>query len=139
MLKPENRLKKLRDFNLLFKHGHWVNGLILDIKALELAKFSDYFPKKEDPNEFKKQLKLAFNVGLKISKSAVKRNRARRLMREAVRLLMKEKDGKMIKSGFFALLNAKKDLLDKNLAEISQEVLLLLNRAGMLNKEGDSL
>lgn len=139
MLKPENRLKKLRDFNLLFKHGRWTNGRLLDVKALELAKYTNYFPKKEDPDSFKKQLRLAFNVGVKISKSAVKRNRARRLMREAVRLLMKEGYGKTIKTGFFALLNAKKELLDKDLAEISQEIKLLFSRAGILNKPDNSL
>lgn len=129
MLQQENRLRKLRDFNLVMKHGQWVNGRFLDIKVLELAKNQNFFPKKENPESFKKQLKLAIAVGLKVHKSAVKRNRARRQIREAIRLLIK--DGQL-KIGFYVLVVAKKDILDKNYAEISQEVKLLLSRAKVL-------
>jgi len=129
MLQQENRLRKLRDFNLVMKHGQWVNGRFLDMRVLELAKNQNYFPKKEDPESFKKQLKLAIAAGLKVHKSAVKRNRARRQIREALRLLLK--DGR-IKNGYYILVVAKKDVLDKDYAEISQEVKLLLTRAKVL-------
>lgn len=129
MLQQDNRLRKLRDFNLVMKHGQWVNGRFLDIKVLELAKNQSYFPKKEDPESFKKQLKLAIAAGLKVHKSAVKRNRARRQIREALRLLIK--DGK-IKNGYYILVAAKNDVLDKNYAEISQEIKLLFTRAKVL-------
>ena len=129
MLKPENRLAKLRDFNLLMKYGRWVNGSFLDLKMLELAKNQNYFPKKEDPESFKKQLKLAIAAGLKVHKSAVKRNRARRQIREALRLLIK--DG-LIKNGYYILVVARKDVLGKDYAEISAEVKVLLTRAKVL-------
>lgn len=90
MLQQDNRLRKLRDFNLVMKHGQWVSGQFLDVKALELAKNQNYFPKKEDPESFKKQLKLAIAAGLKVHKSAVKRNRVRRQIREVLRLLIKD-------------------------------------------------
>ena len=130
MLQQDNRLRKLRDFNLVMKHGQWVNGRFLDIKVLELAKNQAYFPKKEDVDKFQKQLKLAIAAGLKVHKSAVKRNRVRRQIREAIRLLIK--DGR-IKNGYYILVVAKKDTLDKDYAEISQEIKVLLNRAKVIN------
>lgn len=133
MLKPENRLKKVRDFNLLMKHGRWVNGEILDLKFLSLQQpgLEQYFPKKENMAVFKEQLKLAFAVGLKISKSAVERNRARRQINEVCRLLIKDK---AVKIGYYILLVAKKKVLDKNYAEISEEIKLLFNNARLLKK-----
>lgn len=130
MLQQDNRLRKLRDFNLVMKHGQWVNGRFLDIKVLELAKNQAYFPKKEDVDKFQKQLKLAIAAGLKVHKSAVKRNRVRRQIREALRLLIK--DGR-IKNGYYILVVAKKDTLDKDYAEISQEIKVLLSRAKVIN------
>ncbi|MEK7131608.1 MAG: ribonuclease P protein component [Patescibacteria group bacterium] len=129
MLQQENRLRKLRDFNLVMKHGQWINGRFLDIRVLELAKNQSFFPKKEDPDSFKKQLKLAIAAGLKVHKSAVKRNRVRRQIREALRLLIK--DG-LLKSGYYILVVARKDVLDKDYAEISQEIKVLLGRAKVL-------
>lgn len=129
MLQQDNRLRKLRDFNLVMKHGQWVNGRFLDIKVLELAKNQGYFPKKEDPDSFKKQLKLAIAAGLKVHKSAVKRNRVRRQIREVLRLLLK--DG-LIKNGYYILVVAKKDTLTKDYAEISAELNLLLSRGKVL-------
>lgn len=129
MFQQENRLRKLRDFNLVLKHGQWVNGQFLDIKYVDLAKNQNFFPKKEDPESFKKQLKLAISVGLKISKSAVKRNRVKRLIREVLRLLIKEE---ALKIGFYILVVAKKNILDKEYADISQEIKVLLQRGKLL-------
>jgi ribonuclease P protein component len=128
MLQQQNRLTKVRDFNLLMKYGRWVNGNFLDARILELGKIQ-VFPKKEDPEKFKNQLKLAFTVGLKVSKSAVKRNRAKRQLREAVRLLIKED---RLKIGYYILFVARPAILDKDYAEISQEVKVLLSRASVL-------
>ena len=129
MYEKENHLTKVRDFNLVLKHGFWVNGGFLSLKVLELAKNEAYFPSTEDVDKFKKQLKLAINVGLKVSKKAVERNRAKRQVREVVRLLMKED---LLKSGFFLLFVAKPTIKEKDYAEISQEVKLLLQRAKVL-------
>lgn len=129
MLQKENRLAKVRDFNLVMEHGSWVNGRFLDMKVLELAKNQDYFPKKEDVDKFKTQLRIAISVGLKVSKSAVKRNRVKRQVGEVLRLLIK--DG-LIKGGHYVLVIAKKDILDKDYAEISQEMKLLLSRTKLL-------
>jgi len=128
MLKPENRLKKVRDFNLIIKNGRWERGRFIDLKYLELAKIKELFPKKEDTNEFANQLKIAFSVGVKLAKSSVKRNRIRRQMREVVRLLVKEG---AIRGGCFLLFLAKKGSLEKNYAEISQEIDLILRKTRM--------
>ena len=129
MLKPENRLKKVRDFNLLIKHGRWVNGSFLDVKYVKLDKIQDYFPKKEDKESFKKQLRLAIVVGTKVSKSAVKRNGLKRKMREVVRLLVKEE---RLASGYYIMILARPIALDKSYANISQETKLLLKKIKVL-------
>lgn len=128
MLPVENRLAKVRDFNLVMKQGRWTNGTFLDIKVLDLAKNRDYFPAKEDSNAFEKQLKIAFTVGLKVSKKAVERNRIKRQTREVVRLLLKDNK---LKSGYYLLFVARPTIKDKDFTEISQETNLLLERARM--------
>jgi len=132
MLQQENRLKKIRDFNLVMKHGFWQRGRFLDIKYLELAKKGDYFPKKVDKEEFAKQLKFAFTVGLKISKSAVERNKIKRQLSEIIRLLIKEN---RIKIGYYFLFVVKKEILDKEYKEIEDEVMYLFKKINILGNE----
>ena len=131
MLQSINRLAKVRDFNLIIKYGRWVNGSFCDLKWLRLGTIQNYFPKKEDPEKFKKQLKLVFTVGVKISKSAVKRNRVRRQMREVVRLLIKDHQ---LQNGYYLLFVAKKPILEKNYSEIREEMKLLLFKSGSLQR-----
>lgn len=129
MLNQTNRLKKVRDFNLLMKYGRWLNGDFINLKCLKLANFIKHFPKKEDPEKFKKQLKIAFSVGLKIDKRAVKRNRIKRQLREVVRLLIKEGS---VKEGYYLMFKPKKEIIDKNYAKIREEVKILLNKINNL-------
>lgn len=120
-------MSKVRDFNLIIKNGRWERGRFIDLKYLELAKIKDLFPKKEDANVFANQLRIAFSIGVKLSKSAVKRNRLKRQMREHVRLLVK---GGHVRRGLYLLFLAKKGSLEKNSFEISQEIDLLLRKIG---------
>ncbi len=129
MLPPKNRLAKVRDFNLLMKEGRFFRGGLLDLKVLDLAKNKDYIPKKEDPETFVSQLRIAFTVGLKVSKKAVLRNRAKRQLREVVRLLLKQG---VLATGYYVLVIAKPGILAKEYAEISQEMTLLLKKSGVL-------
>lgn len=131
MLIAENRLKKVRDFNLLVKKGRWVNGRFFDLKYLELAKFIDLKPKSQEPSEFSGQLKVAFGVGLRISKSAVKRNRLRRQVSEAVRLVLKSG---LVKNGYFLLFAAKAGSLEATREQIDQEIGALLKTARLIGK-----
>ena len=125
MKASDNRLARTRDFNLLMKYGQWLNGRLFDIKVLELARITDFFPKKENPEKFKKQLRLAYSVGVKISKKAVERNRLRRQLRESVRLFLKNNS---FPQGLYLLFVAKKIALNESYAEISQEVELLMTK-----------
>lgn len=127
MLKQENRLKKVRDFNLLMDKGKWINSPNFSLKVLELAENRDYFPKNEDPDKFEKQLKIAFTVGLKVSRKAVERNRLKRQMREVVRLVDQEKG---LGIGKHLLFVAKPSALGLDFSKISEEIKLLLKKAG---------
>lgn len=134
MLPKDNRLKKLTDFNLLIKNGRWVSNEPFTFKFIYLPDHEKSFPQRVLKSEqkiiddYKKQLKLAFNVGLKISKSAVKRNRLKRQMREMVRLLYKDNK---LKTGYFGLLNAGPGSLDLDYAQISQKIASLLKKSGI--------
>ncbi len=131
MYNKENHLTKVRDFNLVLKHGYWLNNQFLSLKVLELAKNESYIPSTGDVDNFKKQLKLAVNVGLKVSKKAVVRNRAKRQVVEILREVM-SRDA--IKSGYYLFFVAKPNIKDKTFAEISEEVKVLLKRAGVMVK-----
>jgi ribonuclease P protein component len=132
MLQKTNRLAKIRDFNLLLKHGRSVSGSFLSLRSLKLSTAQKYFPPKENPAAFQTQLKIAFAVGLKVSKSAVKRNRARRQLREAVRLMLK--DG-LIGPGWYLLFAAKPDILNRDYAAIAEECSQLVKKAGITGRQ----
>ena len=119
MLPKENRLSKIRDFNLLFKHGVYVSGQFLDLKLLKLNKIMDYLPKKEDPVLFIHQLLIGISVGIKISKKAVLRNKIKRQIREVLRLALQKNE---IMPGYYLLFIAKKDIVGKKYSEIEKGV-----------------
>jgi len=136
MYPKENRLKKVKDFELVNKHGRWTSGFLLSVKTLKLANLDEkYLPKhtkkgtKEGLEEFKNQLKIAVAVGLKFHKSAVKRNRIKRQIREVVRLLLK--DGRF-QNGYYVLIQPKKECLEEDYAKISTELKLLFKKAKVL-------
>lgn len=129
MLTDQYRLKKVRDFNLLMERGRWASGALFTVKWLELAKNRDYFPKKVDPDEFVAQLRFAFVVGVKVSKSAVKRNRLKRQMREVVRLMIKDR---RLRGGFYVMVVAKGEALGKEYLEIEKDIGGLLGKVGVL-------
>ena len=140
MLNIKNRLKKTRDFNLVLKHGHWVSGDLISLKILDLSKLKqEKLPKSiktgtlEQQESFKNELRLAFSVGLKIHKNAVKRNRLKRQLRETARLMIKEEK---LKPGYYILTQPKKELLqiddEKRMAKISQELKLLFKKGKIL-------
>lgn len=103
---------------------------VFSLKALKLNKIKDLFPKREDPEKFEKQLKLAITVGLKVSKKAVKRNAIKRQTSEVVRLLMQDPG---LKNGYYLMIVAKPTVLTAEYADISQEINFLLKKSGVLN------
>ena len=82
MLPAQFRLKNKKDFNEVFRLGKMVSNEVLIMK----------YEKAEGD-----ELRIGFSAGLKLSKKSSKRNRAKRWMREAARLLLgKMKTGHQI-------------------------------------------
>lgn len=125
MLPRENRLTKMKDFEILFKEGRFFSAPLLQAKVWKI-----------DPNKYPRRkysledLKIGFTVGLKIDKRAVVRNRLKRQMREIVRLLLKSDK---LKSGLMLLLIAKKEMIGKEYGEIEKSVTEVLRKSNVLN------
>ena len=120
MIPKEFRLKKMKDFDILFKEGKFVNDKIVSVKIWQI-----------DPNKYprrkytKNDLKIGFVVGVKIDKRAVIRNRLKRQMREVVRLLLKNNK---LQNGFHLLIIAKPEILNKTYQEIEKSIISLLKK-----------
>ncbi|MFH1946721.1 MAG: ribonuclease P protein component [Candidatus Magasanikbacteria bacterium] len=124
MLPSENRLKKMKDFEILFKEGKFVGGQFLTVKYWKTE--PEKYPRRKYNT---KDLKIGFVVGKKVHKSAVKRNRIKRQMREVVRLLLKENK---LKIGFYIAFIAKPEILDRKYGEVEKDVLGVFKRSGVL-------
>lgn len=122
-------LTKVADFNTLLSKGRVWRGNFLDIRVLFLAKKSDLSTGKNVVDNLDFSLKLAFAVGLKVSKKAIIRNRVKRQLREVARHLLAHHESL---PAAFVLLVARPIIKEKNFAEISQEVQLLLARARII-------
>src|SRR3989338_5415615 len=125
MLPKLHRLRRMKDFDILYREGRFVPGRLIQAKVwrIEPAKYPRRAYRPDD-------LLIGFVVSTKVSKSAVKRNRVKRKMREVVRLLLKE--GK-IKAGYMMALMAKSEMVGREYGEIEAEIIALLKRARVLN------
>lgn len=108
----------MKDFDILYREGRFVPGRLVQAKVwrIEPAKYPRRMYSTGD-------LLIGFVVSTKVSKSAVKRNRVKRQMREVVRLLLKE--GK-IKAGYMLALMAKPEIVGKEYKEIEAEIVASL-------------
>lgn len=114
MLDIKHRLKSRKEIDQVFQKGRTCYSQFLFLK---------YLPNSKPVSRF------AFSIGLKFSKKAVERNRAKRLLREAVQTNLSQ-----IKPGFdcvFFVKNVKP-------AELTLEILLkhvehIFNRARLEN------
>jgi ribonuclease P protein component len=79
MLSAKNRLKHERDIGTVFELGKGVSGKYIFIKYWKVD--SSKYPNRRYGQD---ELKIAFVVGKKVSKSAVKRNLIKRRMRAIV-------------------------------------------------------
>jgi len=114
----------MKDWEILFREGKFCGGRFLTVKYWKVQ--PEKYPKRDYTQD---DLKIGFAVGLKISKSAVKRNRVKRQMREVVRLLLK--DGKIHK-GFMVGVLAKPEILEKEYEDIGKDVVEVFSRARLL-------
>lgn len=113
MLEKQYRLTKRSDIDIVFKKGRVYNHPLFYIKLL----FNNL-----DYSRF------AFIVGVKLFKRAVKRNRVKRLMREAIRLNIDK-----VKDGFDIIVGAKSpDIYMINCKEVEKELMGLFNKNGIL-------
>ncbi len=116
----------MKDYEILSKEGHFVGG------AFVFARVWKTEPEKYPKREYSKEsLKIGFVVGKKIHKSAVKRNRVKRQMREVVRLMLK--DGRLA-SGFMLFIAAKPLILEKDYEEITKDIEYVLQKGRVLKK-----
>ena len=124
MLTKEYRLKHMKDFDILFREGRFVGGQFLTVKYWKVD--PEKYPRRKYTVE---DLKIGFVVGKKIHKSAVKRNRVKRQMREVIRLLLKENK---LKKGFNIAFVAKPDILGVDYTEIEKDILGVLGKVRVL-------
>jgi ribonuclease P protein component len=125
VLQKENRLTRKRDFEILFKEGRFVPGTLTTMKYWKVQ--PDTYPKR---GYITTDLKIGFIVSTKFSKKAVDRNRAKRQMREVVRLLLKENK---IPAGYMIAIMVKNEMLGKEYGEIEKSVVQMFKRANLLN------
>jgi ribonuclease P protein component len=113
MLSKDYRLRKQKDFDRVFgdKRSFFSQGA-LSVKIV--------------PNGLELS-RLGFIVSNRVSKKAVKRNRIKRLLREAVRLRWLE-----IKPGMDAVIMVRSDISDQKMNDVDKAVDSLLKRSGML-------
>ncbi|HUV05970.1 MAG TPA: ribonuclease P protein component [Armatimonadota bacterium] len=113
MLSRQHRLASSRDFKIVFADGRTYVHRLFILKVLPTAE--------EQPSRF------AFSTSAKLG-SAVVRNRAKRLLREAVRLL-----GSRVKQrGRDAVLIARPPMRDAKLGEVLRAVEEQFQKAGLL-------
>ncbi len=108
MLPKENRLKKEKEFETVFKGGRMLRGNYVFLKYL--ANGTD-------------KTKVGFVVSKKISKLAVARNKIKRRMREIVRLRKKE-----IKEGLSIIFVSLPPIKDIGYEEIEKDISVLLEK-----------
>jgi len=114
----------MKDFDILFKEGRFVNGELLSVRVWRVNP-SKYPRRKYEADD----LKIGFLVGKKVHKGAVKRNRIKRQMREVIGSLLKK--GSM-KKGYHLALVAKPVIFGKEYKDTEKDILSLLKRAGVL-------
>ncbi|MDD3006596.1 MAG: ribonuclease P protein component [Candidatus Pacebacteria bacterium] len=113
MLSKEFRIRKQKDFDHIFgKDGFFCSQDFLALKAI--------------PNGLAYS-RFGFIVSNKISKSAVKRNRIKRLLRETVRLRWEN-----INPSFDVVLIARADVSEKSFEDVDKTVDSLLKKSGLL-------
>ncbi len=112
MLPFENRIKKKKDFEIIFKKGDIFHSETMVSIFLK--------------NELK-ETRFGFIVSKKVSSKAVSRNRIKRVLREQTRLMLDK-----IKKGFDIVVIAKKEISEKDSKTIAAEIEELFTKKGIL-------
>lgn len=112
MLAKQYRLKKNKEFDLVFQKGKYIGGSLFFLLFKE-NKLSD--------NRF------GFVIGKKISKKATVRNKIRRRISEIIRTIMDN-----IKPGFDIVVGAKTEVIGKDYREIKENLEELFRKAKLI-------
>ncbi|MBI2414743.1 ribonuclease P protein component [candidate division WWE3 bacterium] len=116
MLKKPNRIRTSFEFGRVRKYGKLFRSLFFDIYVL------DVYPRLGPVNS-----RFGIVISNKFSKSAVVRNRVRRVFREVLRLNLSA-----LKSGFWVVIYPKFASLNKGYAEINTEFNQVLPKIHLL-------
>lgn len=119
MLTRQHRLGSSREFKAVFSGGKTYAHRLLILKVLPTAS--------DKPSRF------AFSSSAKLGNS-VARNRAKRLLRESLRLMK----GRVKLYGYDAILIARPSSRDAHITEVRRAVESLLREAGMLDDDEHS-
>lgn len=111
MLKPENRLRKKKDFQTVFDTGKSFFASSLKLVAAK--------------NDLE-VMRAGFVVSNKVSKIAAKRNKIKRQLREIVRL-----QADTLKSGYDLVFAVHPKIVDSEYAQIAAEVNEVLKKADL--------
>jgi len=116
VLKKQNRLKNKALFNKIYKlsNSSATNSLILYID--------------KEKNDKNCPTRVGFVVSKKVHKRAVKRNRIKRLLRENIRLMLKQNEFEQINKYQNLIFIARSNILDMNFKEINDAILILFKK-----------
>lgn len=117
MLKKENRLKKNKHFNFIYKKGSYESSDKLTLVYIK-SKFRTY--------------KVGFSVNNKVGK-ATKRNKIKRRMRESFKQLIP-----MVDRRYNYIFVAKPELVECSFDEIKSNMIKLLKKANLLNEKSNN-
>lgn len=122
MLKKNNRLKSKSAFNATYK-----NNCILKSDLVVL-----YAGKRKENKDY--PTRVGFVVSKKIHKRAIRRNRIKRLIRENIRLALKNNSDSIINQFQSLIFAPRFDISEKTYVEINNSMLTLLNKLSQISK-----
>lgn len=123
MIPSEFRLKKERNFEILFSEGDFEGGDIVDLKywKIDIDKYSGRFNEND--------LKIGFIVSSNISNKATVRNKKKRQIREATKELLNQFNKN---KGYLAAILAKETILGSDFEDIKDDIRNLLTKVGII-------
>lgn len=123
MIPEKFRLKKERNFDILFDEGNFESGSTVDLKYWSII--PPKYPDRFDGGE----LRIGFVVSTDISNKAVTRNKKKRQIREATKELIEENN---ISKGFLVAILAKKNILNSEFYEIKKDLKNILTKVSII-------
>ena len=121
MLKQINRLKSKRAYIATYNNKNIVSNELIVLYAGKI---------KTDKNC---PTRVGFVVSKKVHKRAVKRNRIKRLLRENIRIMLKNKELAELNNYQSLIFMAKEDILEKTFEEIRNTILILMDKLANKN------